>query len=113
MFDDAPGSPAWLVTFTFGALPANAFTMFVCSEFVIVVLSTEFTTMPSFSRVLDVPFPVTTTSPSLSGFVSRTKSCVMAPADSATVTDFCLKPMRRALMVTCWPLTRAAGTTNV
>ena len=37
-------------------------------------------TLPSFSVELDVPAPVTTTSPSCSGLAASTKSCVTPPA---------------------------------
>jgi len=40
---------------------------------------TELIELPSFSTVVDVPEPVTTTSPSRSGLAASVKSFVIAP----------------------------------
>ena len=76
MYDDAPGSPAWDVTSTFGALAAIALTMLVSFDRVMAAESTVLITLPSFSRVVVSPWPVTTTSPSRSGLATSVKSCV-------------------------------------
>ena len=53
--------------------------MFDSLLFVIAVESTWLRTLPSFSTDDDVPVPVMTISPSLSGLETSTKSCVIAP----------------------------------
>ena len=73
--------------FTLGALPAIAFTTFDSLLREIAAESTVLMTVPIFSRVLCVPAPVTTTSPSRSGFDSRVKSWVIVPAESVICTD--------------------------
>ena len=68
-------------------------------------------TLPSFSVSVAVPAPVTTTSPSCSGFAARTKSWVTPPGTSETCTLWALKPSRRAVSVTGCAVTRAPGIT--
>ncbi len=71
MIDEpAPGSPACDVTSTPGAFAASAFTMFDSLDFWTSSAFTELMVFPSFSTVVDVPDPVTTTSPNRSGFAA-------------------------------------------
>ena len=76
---------------------------------------TLFRTLPSFSVAVAVPAPVTTISPSCSGFAASTKSCVMAapPPASETWTLWALNASRRAVTVTGCAVTRAPGTRMV
>ncbi len=76
----APGSPDCWITVTLGAFPASDCTMLVSPAFEIRSDETLLRTLPSFSVELDVPAPVTTTSPSCSGLAASTKSCVTPPA---------------------------------
>ena len=86
MNDDAPGSPDWPVTWTFGALAASASTMFCSLLCSIWSAETVLRTLPSFSVEVAVPAPVTTSSPSCSGLAASEKSLVMSPSVSCTVT---------------------------
>ena len=56
--------------------------MFVSLLLSICSAETALRTLPSFSGAVAVPAPVTTTSPSWSGFDARVKSCVTPPAAS-------------------------------
>ena len=87
MNEEAPGSPACDTTSTFGALPARASTKFISSLRWINPESTWFRTLPSFSACVTVPAPVTTISPSCSGFAMRVKSCVTVPGEIVICTD--------------------------
>ena len=82
MNDEAPGSPDWPVTWTLGALAASASTMFDSLLLSICSAETVLRTLPSFSVAVAVPAPVTTISPSCSGFGARLKSWVTPPAAS-------------------------------
>ena len=82
MKEPAPGSPDCWTTVTFGAFPASACTALVSLAFWIRSASTWLRTLPSFCASVDVPAPVTTTSPSWSGFVASEKSCVTPPGAS-------------------------------
>jgi len=86
MNDEAPGSPDWLDTKTFGALAASASTTFDSLLRSICSAPTVLRTLPSFSVDVAVPAPVTTISPSWSGLGARLKSCVTTASDRATVT---------------------------
>src|SRR5947208_1605733 len=63
MYEEAPGSPDWDETTTFGAFAARALTTLFSLLLRMSDESTLFRTLPSFSAVLVVPAPVTTTSP--------------------------------------------------
>ena len=80
----APGSPDCCSTVTLGAFPAKASTTLVSLALSIKSAPTLLRTFPSFSAVLVVPAPVTTTSPSWSGLAASTKSCVTPPELSVT-----------------------------
>ncbi len=82
MYEPEPGSPLEAVTSTFGAFAANASTMFHSLLRAIRSALTACRTLPSFSTSVAVPAPVTTTSPSCSGFAASAKSCVTAPGAS-------------------------------
>ncbi len=82
MNDEEPGSPPVETTWTLGALPAKASMKFDSSLRWIRLESIWLRTLPSFSVCVTVPAPVTTTSPSCSGFAARVKSCVWAPGVS-------------------------------
>ena len=70
----APGSPDCVRTTTFGAFPAREEIMFCGSAARrIRELSTELIVTPNFSRVVDMPAPVTTTSPRRNGLIARLK----------------------------------------
>jgi hypothetical protein len=113
MIDEpAPGSPACDVTSTPGAFAASAFTMFDSLDFCTSSDFTELIVFPSFSTVVDVPDPVTTTSPNRSGFAASWKSLVMLVPVSEMSDDVFRKPMARTPNATCCPCTRAAGTTS-
>jgi hypothetical protein len=71
---------------------------------------TELIVFPSFSTVVDVPEPVTTTSPSRSGFAVSVKSFESEPPVSVISAEVLRKPIARTPRLTCWPVTRAAGT---
>jgi hypothetical protein len=112
--DEAPGDPDCEVTVTPGAFAARALTTFVSFELTIAAESTGVRTVPMRSACVAVPAPVTTTSPSCSGFAASVKSCVMVvPGVSVTCTDTGLNPSLRASRVAVCPLARAAGTVNV
>jgi len=108
--DPAPGSPDVCWTCTLGALPASAWTTFDSFDLTMSSGETELRTLPSFSTSVEVPAPVMTTSPSCSGFDSRSKSCTRSPPLSVMRAVFGLYPTRRAEMVTVWPTTRPPGT---
>ena len=82
MKEPAPGSPDCCMTVTFGALAARPCTTFVSPARWTRSASTWLRTLPSFSAAVEVPAPVTTTSPSCSGFAASVKSCVTPPAVS-------------------------------
>jgi hypothetical protein len=84
---DEPGSPDCVRTSTFGALPASALTTFGSLERRIIELSTVLITLPSFSRVVAVPAPVTTTSFRRSAFATSVKSSDSVPPASVTCRD--------------------------
>src|SRR6185312_3550506 len=88
MYDDEPGSPDDELTSTFGALPASADTTFDSLDREMSDVSTVLMTLPNFSRVVDVPSPVTTTSPNRSGLASSTKFSACAPGVIAMATAF-------------------------
>ena len=111
--EPAPGSPACDVTSTPGALAANEFTMFDSFDFLMSSCFTELIDVASFSRTLVVPDPVTTTSPSRSGFLSRAKFFVTVPGVSTNVCDRGRYPTSFAVSVTVCPSARAPGTTIV
>ena len=84
----APGSPDCDVTSTPGAFCASALTTFTSALFRMSALATVLTAVASFSRVLVVPEPVTTTSVSRSGLVTSVKSCeIVAPAVSVMFAE--------------------------
>ena len=95
MYDDAPGAPELDTICTFGAFAASALTMFDSLLCEIAAESTVLITVPSFSRVVAVPAPVITTSPSCSGFAISVKSCVIDPGLSVTWSVRSLYPMMR------------------
>ena len=64
MYDEAPGAPELDTICTLGALAASALTTFDSLLCAIADESTVLITVPSFSRVVSVPAPVMTTSPS-------------------------------------------------
>jgi hypothetical protein len=104
MIDEpAPGSPAWDVTSTPGAFAASAFTMLGSLDFVTSSAFTELMVFPSFSTVVDVPDPVTTTSPSRSGFAASVKSFVMLVPVREMSDAVLRKPMARTPRLTCCP----------
>jgi len=109
MNDDAPGSPELDVTCTLGALAASALTTLDSLLRTIAVESTALRPVPSFSTSDTVPAPVTTISPSRSGFSARLKFCALAPACRATCTVVGLKPTARAVTVTGCAGRRAPG----
>src|SRR6185437_13579307 len=113
MYADDPGTPDSDTTDTPGALAASALTTFDSLLLAMAVESTELITLPSFSRVLLVPAPVTTTSPRRSGLLARLKFCVTVPGLSVIWTDFGANPISRAVSVTFCPSDRAADTVMV
>src|SRR3569833_3392023 len=64
IYADAPGAPELETICTFGAFAASALTMFGSLAWAIAADSPVLITVPSFSRVVSVPAPVMTTSPS-------------------------------------------------
>ncbi len=76
---EAPGSPDVEMTSTLGALAASAVTRLVSLLRAMSEESTLLRTFPSFSTSVSVPAPVTTTSPSWSGFGAREKSRLWSP----------------------------------
>src|SRR6476469_2109907 len=113
IWDDAPGSPEADVTFTFGALAASAFTTLYSLLRWIAVESTVLRPVPSFSTSDTVPAPVTTISPSWSGFSASLKSRFTVPAVSVRRATEGLKPTARTDTVTGPAGTRAPGMASV
>src|SRR5687767_13866426 len=103
MCEDAPGSPDDWLTWTFGALPASAWTSVGSLLRMIWSADTVLRTVPIFSTSDDVPAPVMTTSRSWSGFVSREKSWVTVPERRVISIVVGLYPMSRAVIGTVWP----------
>ena len=71
---------------TLGAFPASASTVFHSLARSMRSALTLLRTLPSCSTGIEVPAPVTTTSPSCSGFAASVKSRVTPPAVSVTWT---------------------------
>ena len=109
----APGSPEPETTVTPAAFDESAFTRLRSDDFAMSTASTVVVTVPSTSRVDDVPDPVTTTSPSRSGFATSVKSCDTVPDEIVTDAVLGRYPSARALSCAVWPSTRPLATTNV
>src|SRR5688500_6590369 len=110
---DAPGEPDCDVTTTPGAFAARAETTLVSFDRWITPESTGVRTVPMRSAAVAVPAPVTTSSPSWRGLVTRVKSWLtVLPLVSVTDTRTGRKPSRRASSVALWPVARAPGTVD-
>ncbi len=91
MYAPAAGSPDWLVTSTFGALPASAATTFVSWLPTTSSAETVFTVLPRRRRSCCVPCPVATISSSRIGSSARLKSWLTRAPGLRTTLACCVR----------------------